>query len=148
MIKNIASNRKAHYDYFLIDKYEAGIELFGSEVKSIKNNQVSLAEAYIEVVNDQMFIRGMHVAHYKQANQFNHEEDRLRRLLLNRREINKLKTQVNEVGFTIVPTKLYNKNGLIKLEIALAKGKAVHDKRETVKKREADREIRASLKNY
>lgn len=147
-MKIIANNKKAHFDYFLIDKYEAGIELYGSEVKSIKNNQVSLAESYIEIVDDEVFIRGMHVGHYKQANQFNHDETRLRRLLLNRREINKLIGGVAEVGYTIVPTKIYLKHGLIKLEIALAKGKANYDKRETVKKREAEREIAASMKHY
>lgn len=147
-MKIIVNNKKANFDYFLIDKYEAGIELFGSEVKSIKNNQVSLAESYIEIKDNEVFIRGMHVAHYKQANIFNHEELRLRRLLLNKREIKKLADGVAQAGFTIVPTKVYVKHGMIKVEIALAKGKALYDKRETVKKREADREIASSLKQY
>lgn len=147
-MKIIATNKRAHYDYFLEEKFEAGIVLTGTEVKSIRNNQVSLAESYVDVINNEVYLREAHIAHYRQANQFNHDEVRDRKLLLNKREINKLATGVSQAGYTIVPTKIYLSRGLIKLEIALAKGKATYDKRETTKKREAEREIAANLKRY
>lgn len=147
-MKIIATNKRAHYDYFLEEKFEAGIVLTGTEVKSIRNNQVSLAESYVDVINNEVYLREAHIAHYRQANQFNHDEVRDRKLLLNKREINKLVTGVSQAGYTIVPTKIYLSRGLIKLEIALAKGKATYDKRETTKKREAEREIAANLKRY
>lgn len=147
-MKLIATNRRAHYDYFLEDKVEAGIVLVGTEVKSVRNNQVSLAESYVDIINNEVYLREAHIAHYRQANQFNHEEVRDRKLLLNKREISKLANAVSQAGYTIVPTKIYLRKGLVKLEIALAKGKANYDKRETTKKREAEREIAANLKRY
>lgn len=147
-MKIIARNRRARYDYFLEEKFEAGIVLVGSEVKSIRNNQVSINEAYIEIVDEEVFIVGMHVAHYSQANQFNHDEVRKRKLLLNKREIKRLAGRVSQAGYTIVPTMVYLNKGLVKLEIALAKGKAEYDKRESVKKRDAEREIEKSIKQY
>lgn len=147
-MKLIATNRRAHYDYFLEDKFEAGIVLVGTEVKSVRNNQVSLAESYVDIINNEVYLREAHIAHYRQANQFNHEEVRDRKLLLNKREISKLANAVSQAGYTIVPTKIYLSKGLVKLEIALAKGKANYDKRETTKKREAEREIAANLKRY
>lgn len=147
-MKLIATNRRAHYDYFLEDKFEAGIVLVGTEVKSVRNNQVSLAESYVDIINNEVYLREAHIAHYRQANQFNHEEVRNRKLLLNKREISKLANAVSQAGYTIVPTKIYLSKGLVKLEIALAKGKANYDKRETTKKREAEREIAANLKRY
>lgn len=147
-MKLIATNRRAHYDYFLEDKFEAGIVLVGTEVKSVRNNQVSLAESYVDIINNEVYLREAHIAHYRQANQFNHEEVRDRKLLLNKREISKLANAVSQAGYTIVPTKIYLRKGLVKLEIALAKGKANYDKRETTKKREAEREIAANLKRY
>ena len=147
-MKIIVKNRRASYEYFLEEKFEAGIVLVGSEVKSIKNNQVSITEAYIEIVNNEVFIVGMHINQYKQANQFNHDELRRRKLLLNKSEIKRLDGKVSQVGYTIVPTMVYLKNGLVKLEIALAKGKALHDKRESTKKRDAEREIAKRLKQF
>lgn len=147
-MKILANNKRANYDYFLEDKFEAGIVLSGSEVKSIKNAQLSLAEAYVDIINNEVYLREMHVAQYREANQFNHTEVRNRKLLLNKREINKLIGSVRQAGYTIVPTKVYVKHGMIKVEIALAKGKANYDKRETIKKREVDRELRARLKQY
>lgn len=147
-MKILANNKRANYDYFLEDKFEAGIVLSGSEVKSIKNAQLSLAEAYVDIINNEVYLREMHVAQYREANQFNHTEVRNRKLLLNKREINKLIGSVSQAGYTIVPTKVYVKHGMIKVEIALAKGKANYDKRETIKKREVDRELRARLKQY
>lgn len=147
-MKILANNKRANYDYFLEDKFEAGIVLSGSEVKSIKNAQLSLAEAYVDIINNEVYLREMHIAQYREANQFNHTEVRNRKLLLNKREINKLMGSVSQAGYTIVPTKVYVKHGMIKVEIALAKGKANYDKRETIKKREVDRELRARLKQY
>ncbi len=147
-MKLIATNKRARYDYFLEEKFEAGIVLQGTEVKSIRNNQISLAESYVDIMNDEVYLREAHIAQYRQANRFNHEEVRDRKLLLNKREINKLAGAVSQKGYTIVPTKVYLSKGLVKVEIALAKGKAEYDKRETVKKRDADREIAASMKRY
>ncbi len=147
-MKIIARNKKASFDYFLEEKFEAGIVLLGSEVKSIRNNQISLAESYVDVLNNEVYLRGAHIAQFRQANNFNHEEVRDRKLLLNKREINKLIGAQAQDGYTIVPTMVYLSKGFIKLEIAIAKGKANYDKRETIKKRDADREIARSLKQY
>lgn len=147
-MKIIARNKKASFDYFLEEKFEAGIVLVGSEVKSIRNNQISLAESYVDILNEEVYLRGAHIAQFKQANNFNHEEVRDRKLLLNKREINKLIGAQSQDGYTIVPTMVYLSKGFIKLEIAIAKGKANYDKRETIKKRDADREIARSLKQY
>ena len=147
-MKIIARNRRASYDYFLEEKFEAGIVLLGSEVKSIRNNQVSINEAYVEIVDEEVYIVGMYINQYKQANQFNHEELRKRKLLLNKREIRRLLGSVSQAGYTIVPTLLYLNKGLVKLEIALAKGKALYDKRESSKKRDAEREIAKSIKDF
>lgn len=147
-MKIIARNKKASFDYFLEEKFEAGIVLVGSEVKSIRNNQISLAESYVDILNNEVYLRGAHIAQFRQANNFNHEEVRDRKLLLNKREINKLIGAQVQDGYTIVPTMIYLSKGFIKLEIAIAKGKANYDKRETIKKRDADREIARSLKQY
>lgn len=147
-MKLIAQNRRARYDYFLEQKFEAGIVLLGTEVKSIRKGEVHLSEAYVEIRNSEVYVTGMHINQFKQANRFNHEEDRRRKLLLNKREIKNLSDAVELRGYTIVPTKLYLKNGLVKLEIAIAKGKAQYDKRETVKKRDAQREIEKRIKQY
>ena len=147
-MKIIARNKKASFDYFLEEKFEAGIVLVGSEVKSIRNNQISLAESYVDILNNEVYLRGAHIAQFRQANNFNHEEVRDRKLLLNKREINKLIGAQAQDGYTIVPTMIYLSKGFIKLEIAIAKGKANYDKRETIKKRDADREIARSLKQY
>ena len=147
-MKIIARNKKASFDYFLEEKFEAGIVLVGSEVKSIRNNQISLAESYVDILNEEVYLRGAHIAPFKQANNFNHEEVRDHKLLLNKREINKLIGAQSQDGYTIVPTMVYLSKGFIKLEIAIAKGKANYDKRETIKKRDADREIARSLKQY
>lgn len=147
-MKIIAQNRRARYDYFLEQKFEAGIVLLGTEVKSIRRGEVHLSEAYVDLRDNEVYITGMHINQFKEANQFNHDEDRRRKLLLNKREIKKLFDATQLSGYTIVPTKIYLKNGLVKLEIAIAKGKAEYDKRETVKKRDAQREIERSIKQY
>ena len=142
----ICDNRATRYNYALGETFEAGVQLTGTEVKSCREGRVQIAEAYVSIVSGEVYLLNAHIAHYPQANQFNHEVDRTRKLLLHGREIEKLWLKVREKGFTIVPTKLYFKRGRIKLEIALAKGKDTVDKRQTIKKREADLEVRRALR--
>ena len=140
-IKLIASNKKAHYEYFLSDFLECGIELKGTDIKSLMINGGSLIESYVIIKNGQAFILGMNIPQYEQGNIFNHEPMRTRKLLLHKQEINKLHRKVQEKGFTIAATKLYIRNGKAKVEIALAKGKKLYDKRETEKAKSIKREI-------
>ena len=147
-IKVIASNRKASFEYFIIEKFEAGIVLQGSEIKSIRAGQVSIQESYVDLENgEQAWLMEAHIAPYEQANRFNHEPRRKRRLLLHKKEIRELWDQVRIKGMTIVPIRIYLKKGRAKVEIALAKGKKAYDKRATIAKRDearsADRETRA-----
>lgn len=128
-IKDIAINRKVYHDYFIHDTYQAGLVLKGSEIKSIRKAKVQLKESFISFFKNEAYIKGMHISEYKEANIFNHDELRDRKLLLNRLEILKLQNKVKLEGYTIVPVKLYLKNGLAKLEIALATGKKLYDKR-------------------
>lgn len=144
--KRIAENRKARHDFELLDFYEAGIELKGTEIKSVRNGKVQLKDSYISIRNGQALVKGMHISPYEFGNRFNHEEDRDRRLLLHKNEILKLDQQVRLKGMTLVPVSLYLTHGLCKLEIAVARGKNLHDKRETAKNRDAEREIRKAMK--
>jgi len=139
--KIIARNRKARFEYDLLELYEAGIELKGSEIKSIRKGQVSLSEAYVRTNGKQAWLVGAHIAPYEQANIFNHEPDRDRRLLLHKREIRTLWDAVRMKGVTIIPTALYLRDGLAKVEIALAKGKRLYDKRQDLKKRDMTRDM-------
>jgi SsrA-binding protein len=139
-VKVVANNRKAGFEYFLMEFYEAGIALQGSEIKSIRAGQMSIAEAYVEVDGRNAWLVEAHIAPYEQANRFNHEPKRRRRLLLHRRQIRELWDGVRQKGATIVPTKVYLKDGRAKVEIALAKGKKLHDKREAIAKRDQERE--------
>ena len=145
--KVVATNRKASFEYFLLDKFEAGLALQGSEIKSIRAGQISIQESYVEIENGQQaFLVEAHIAPYEQANRFNHDPRRKRRLLLHKKEIRKLWDNVRIKGMTIVPTRVYLKNGRAKIEIALAKGKKAYDKRATIAKRDearsAERETR------
>lgn len=142
----IAENRKARHEYELFDTYEAGIELKGTEIKSVRKGKVQLKDSWISIKDGQAYIKGMHISAYEFGNRFNHEEDRDRRLLLHKNEILKLDQAVRIKGYTLVPTAMYINHGLAKVEIALAKGKNLHDKRETSKKRDAQREISKALK--
>ncbi len=144
--KVVATNRKAHHDYFILDRYEAGIALKGSEIKSIRAGQISIKEAYVRVDGREAWLVDAHIAPYDPASRLNHEPRRPRKLLLHRREIRKLWEQVRQKGLTIVPLKVYIKNGLAKVEIALVKGKKIHDKRAVIAKRDAEREIRRAYK--
>ena len=146
MEKVIAVNRKARHDYFLEEFIEAGMVLTGTEIKSIRKGKVQFKDAYIDFIDNEAYIRDMHIAAYDHGNIFNHEETRLRKLLLHRLEIRRLSQKVKIKGYTIVPTRLYLKDGRAKLEIALAKGKELHDKRNTLKERDAQREIEKAMK--
>lgn len=147
-MKVIANNKKAKHNYFLEEKYEAGIELKGNEVKSIKEGKVSIKESHVGEYKGEMYIYNMNVTPYKQSYDKNIDPIRTRKLLLHKKEINKLIGKVSQAGYTIVITKIYLKDGLIKAEVALAKGKKVFDKRETIKRKDADRKIERALKNY
>jgi SsrA-binding protein len=146
--KAVATNRKASFEYFLLEKFEAGLELQGSEIKPIRAGQISIQESYVDVAGgSQAWLVEAHIAPYEQANRFNHDPRRKRRLLLHKKEIRKLWDNVRIKGMTIVPTRVYLKNGRAKIEIALAKGKKAYDKRATIAKRDearsAERESRA-----
>lgn len=145
-IKIVATNRKARHEYFLLEEYEAGIVLQGSEIKSIRGGQISLAEAYIRVENGEAWLIDAHIAPYDQAARENHEPTRPRKLLLHKREINNLEEEVIRKGMTIVPLRVYLKDGLAKVEIAVAKGKKLYDKRATIAKRDAQREMERNLR--
>lgn len=148
-MKVIANNKKASYDYFLEDKIEAGISLAGTEVKSLRNGNCSIKEAYIKIDNNEVFIINMYVKNYEQGNIFNVEEKRPRKLLLNKSEIKKLESKVSAEGYTIVPVQVYfNDNSKVKIEIALGKGKKKYDKRDSIKKKEVNRTIDRTIKNY
>jgi SsrA-binding protein len=146
-IKVVSTNRKARHDYFLLDTFEAGISLKGSEIKSIRASQVSLKEAYVKTDGYEVWLVNCHIAIYNPASSQNHEPTRERKLLLHKKEIAKLWDEVRKKSLTIIPTKMYLKNGRAKVEIALAKGKQQHDKRQSLAKKDAEREIRRALKN-
>jgi SsrA-binding protein len=140
-IKVVATNRKAGFEYFLFERFEAGLSLMGSEIKSIRAGQISIAEAYVRLDDVKgAFLMEAHIAPYEQANRFNHEPKRARRLLLHKKEIHELWDAVRQKGVTIIPTRVYLKNGRAKLEIAIARGKKLHDKREAIARRDAERE--------
>jgi SsrA-binding protein len=145
-VKVVATNRKARHEYFLLETFEAGMELKGTEIKSIRAGQVSLAEAYVQVDGQQAWLMDAHVAPFEQASHFNHEPRRPRRLLLHRSEIKQLWDTVRQKGVTIIPLRVYLKDGRAKLEIALAKGKKLYDKRATIAERDSKREIERQLR--
>ncbi|MFN2225119.1 MAG: SsrA-binding protein SmpB [Anaerolineae bacterium] len=145
-VKIIASNRKARHEYFFDDVYEAGLVLQGSEIKSIRAGRVSLQEGFVVFEGGEAWLVNVHIAPYDQAGRGGHEPRRRRKLLLHRREIDRLSSRVQEKGYTIVPTQLYLKDGRAKVEIALAKGKKLHDKRQTIAKRESKRQVERAIK--
>lgn len=144
--KVVATNRKARHDYFLSDTYEAGISLKGSEIKSIRAGQISIKEAYIQIENFEAWLMNAHIAPYKQASYLGHEPRRKRKLLLHRKEIEGLWDDVRKKGVTIVPTRVYLKNGRAKIEIAVGRGKKQYDKRHEIAKRDAQREMDRNLR--
>ncbi|RCK75766.1 MAG: tmRNA-binding protein SmpB [Anaerolineae bacterium] len=140
-VKIVARNRKANFEYFLLDRFEAGIELRGSEIKSVRNGQISINEAYVETNGKEAWLVECHIAPYEQASHFQHDPKRPKRLLLHKREIRQLWNESRKKGVTIIPVSVYLKDGRAKVEIALAKGKKLYDKRQTIAKRDAQREI-------
>lgn len=144
--KEIASNRKAFHDYFVLERFEAGIELAGTEVKSIRAGQVNLKDSYCTIKNGELFVRGMHVSPYEHGNIFNKDPVRARRLLMHRREINKLNARVMQDGIALIPLALYFKDSLVKVELGLCKGKQLHDKRDSEAERESKRTIERIMK--
>lgn len=144
MEKTLATNRKARHDYFIEKTYEAGIALKGTEVKSIRAGKANLKESYCVIRNNEAFVVGMHISPYKEGNIFNVDPLRDRKLLLNKREILRINQEVMQKGMAVIPLRLYLKNGLIKMEIAIARGKKLYDKRESIK----ERDIKRSLERY
>jgi SsrA-binding protein len=144
--KVIAENRRARHDYHLLDRYEAGIVLTGTEVKSLRESRATLQQAYADVRGEEVWLVGAHIAEYAQGNVHNHDPDRDRKLLLHKKEIASLIGKVRERGFTLVPTRLYWKDGKAKVELALARGKELHDKRRDLARRDADRQIERALR--
>ena len=145
-IKVVATNRKAYHDYNILEVVEAGLSLSGSEIKSVRESRVSLGEAYVKAENGDLWLTGAHIARYDPASYMGHEPTRRRRLLLHRKEINRLQGKLQEKGLTLVPLKMYIKERVAKLEIGLGRGKKLYDKRETIARRDADREIERTLK--
>ena len=144
--KTITENRQARHEYFIIESIEAGIELFGTEVKSIRAGGVNLKDSWISIDNGEAFIRGMHISPYEKGNIFNRDPYRVRRLLMNKKEILRLFGQVKQGGYTLIPISMYFKDSKVKVQVGLCKGKKLHDKRESAAKRDAAREIDRALK--
>ena len=144
--KLLANNKKAYFHYFIEDKWEAGIELYGTEVKSIRMGKVSVKESYIKIEKGEVFIYNMHISPYEKGNIFNRDPVRVRKLLLHKTEINKLSGKTSEKGYTIVPLQVYIKNGLCKVEIGLGKGKKLYDKRDSIAKKDVRRENERDFK--
>ncbi len=145
-IKVICKNRKARFNYFIEDTYEAGIALLGSEVKSLRQGKANLSDAYAKIEDGQLYLVDAHISPYDQANRQNHDPLRQRRLLMHRREIKKLVGKVAERGFSLIPLQLYFKNGKVKVRLALAKGKKAYDKRESIRKKDQRRELERLIK--
>ena len=146
-IKVIAANRKAFHDYFVEEKYECGIALFGTEVKSIRLGKVNLKESWAQIRKGELWVDGMHISPYEQGNIFNRDPLRAKKLLMHRREIRKLDSLVMRQGYTLVPLELYLKDGRVKVQLGLCKGKQLHDKRDAMAKRDTDREIQRTLRS-
>ena len=147
MGKQVAQNKKAYHDYFIEETYEAGIVLQGTEIKSIRNSRLNLKDAHARIQNGEVYLYNMHISPYEQGNRFNHDPLRVRKLLLHKREINKLIGITKEQGYTLVPLKVYLKNGFAKVLIGLGKGKKQYDKREDLKKKEAKRDIERAFRD-
>jgi len=147
-IRVVARNKKAKHDYHIEETYEAGIKLKGTEIKSVRQGKVNLKDSYAIVKSGEIFILNMHISPYKQGNRYNHKPDRTRKLLLHKREIDSLYGKTQREGFTLVPIAVYLKDNLAKIELALAKGKNVRDKRREIKKKTAQREMKKAYKDH
>ncbi len=146
-IKVIANNKKAFHDYFVEERYECGIALFGTEVKSVRLGKVNLKESWAQIRKGEVWVEGMHISPYEQGNIFNRDPLRPRKLLMHKKEIRKLDSLVMRQGYTLVPLEVYLKDGRMKVQLGLCKGKQLHDKRETMAKRDSDREIQRTLRS-
>lgn len=147
-IRVIANNKKARHEYFIEDTYECGIVLTGTEIKSIRQGKVNLKESYCGVTDGEIFVHQMNIAAYEQGNIYNVDPVRTRKLLMHKKQIKKLAGQVSQQNYSIIPLRLYMKEGKAKLEIALAKGKKLHDKRHTIAKRDADRRMKRAMRDH
>ena len=145
-VKQVAFNKKAYHEYHILEKYEAGVELFGTEVKSIRQGNINLKESFCAVKDGELFARGMHISPYEKGNVFNRDPVRPKRLLMHRREINRLYARIKQDGLTLIPLAVYFKNSRVKLEIGLARGKKLHDKRESSAEKASERDIERKLK--
>jgi len=145
-MKIITTNKKASHEYFLLDKFEAGIVLKGTEIKSVRANKVNIVDSYGRIKDEEIFLVNMHISKYDHGNLFNHDETRSRKLLLNKKEIKKIIKKVSQEGLTLVPTKVYLERGLCKVELALAKGKKNYDKRQSLKEKDSLRRAEMALK--
>ena len=146
MGQTITTNRAARHEYFVLETFEAGIELYGTEIKSIRNGSVNLKESWADIQNGEVFVYGMHVSPYEMGNIFNRDPFRVRKLLLHRKEINKLMGKIKQEGLTLIPLSLYFKKQYVKVELGLCKGKKLYDKRESMAKRDAKRDIDRAMK--
>lgn len=145
---SITVNRAARHEYFVLETYEAGIELFGTEIKSIRNGSVNLKESWADIQNGEVFVYGMHISPYEKGNIFNRDPFRVRKLLLHKKEINKLLGKIKQDGLTLVPLSLYYKGPRVKMELGLCKGKKLYDKRDDIAKRDAQRNIDRAMKDF
>ena len=145
-MKTIATNRKARYEYFIRETFESGLVLTGTEIKAIRQGKVALKDSYVQIRDNEAYIVNMHIGQYEQGNRFNHDETRTRKLLLNKREIMKLNKAIQLQGYTIIPLSLYLNKGLAKLEIAIAEGKKLYDKRQSEKERSIKRELQKEFR--
>lgn len=146
-IKIIANNKKAYHDYFIDEVLEAGMVLLGTEVKSLRLGKANLKDAFCRIMGGELYVNNLHISPYEFGNRENHDPTRVRKLLVHRAELDKLTRKVEEKGLSLIPTKLYFKNGRVKLEIGVARGKKLHDKRETLKQKEADREMARAIRD-
>ena len=146
-VKPVAQNRRAHHDYFLEELYEAGLALSGTEVKSLRAGKCSLKESYVAIEHGEAYIYNMHISPYEQGNQFNRDPMRMKKLLLHKSEIRKLDSVVQKQGYTLIPLELYFRDGRVKVSLGICRGKQLHDKRDSIARRDSDREIQRALRN-
>lgn len=144
--KVVSTNRKAFHDYLIFDKFVAGLVLMGTEIKSIRKGMLNLKDSFAKIENGEVFLYNMHISPYEQGNRYNHKPDRVRKLLLNKKEILKIEAKIKKENYTIVPLELFLSHGFAKIEIGLAKGKKLYDKRESIAKKTQDRDIARSMK--
>jgi SsrA-binding protein len=147
-IKLICNNKKAHFEYFIEETYEAGLVLSGSEVKSIRADRVNINDAFVLLRGGEAYLKNVNIVPYEKGSHFNPESKRDRKLLLHKTEISRLQSKIEAKGYTVIPTKLYLKNSLVKVELGLGRGKQLHDKRETIARRETDRKINREIREY